>query len=454
MSLHERIEKDRENIIQTAVDLIRIKSVEDTPAENCPFGKGAADALHKCLEIADSMGFKTVNVDNMVGYCEYGEGDEMIAVLGHVDVVPEGDGWSVPPYEGVIKDGRLYGRGSIDDKGPVAASLHALKAIRDEGLAVGKRIRIIFGTNEETGSKDMKYYVEKGGELPVMGITPDGEYPIINGEKGIINTQWEKVLSKYSSFKSLKCGIAHNVVPAHAYAEIYSNEKIIAAAEKINFQRVAIEKKDGFISLEAQGVGAHGSTPEKGINAIGLLFKALALLPLEEEDNKFVSFINEYIGMESDGKPMGINLRDELSGGLTFLLGIMEKIENKVIFKINMRYPVTCSYEECFPRFHSIMTENGFNEMETTHKNKLYIDPEHTLIKKLSKVYEEETGEKTKLLSIGGGTYAKAIPNTVAFGPVFPGQDIVEHKPDEYIEIESLIKNTKILASAMYELAK
>jgi len=368
------------------------------------------------------MGFTAYNAENMVGWCEYGKGEEMVAVLGHLDVVPEGEGWNYPPYGGMVENGKLYGRGTIDNKGPVIASLYALKAIRESGVRLSKRIRIIFGLNEETGSKDMKYYVDKGYELPVMGFTPDGEYPIINGEKGIVTVAYSfRLDSSKKRIRRIKGGIAPNVVPDYAYAELDYPEAERKAACRTADDNVRITELQDGLKVEAWGVSAHGSTPEKGENAIGRLVFALDKLQLQGKSAEFVSFIKRSIGMETRGHSLGIYIKDDISGDMIVNLGMIEADCQKVIVRINMRYPVTCTFEGFFGTLRGKMAEGGFKEISLVHKHSIYMPPEAPLIQKLSAVYEEQTGEKATLLSIGGGTYAKAMPNIVAFGPIFPG---------------------------------
>jgi succinyl-diaminopimelate desuccinylase len=206
--------------------------------------------------------------------------------------------------------------------------------------------------------------------------------------------------------------------------------------------------------VEAWGVNAHGSTPEKGENAIGRLFLALAKLQLSGTSGQLVDFMNRMIGIETRGHSLGIYMKDDISGDMILNLGMIESDSKDVAIKLNLRYPVTCTFEGFIGTLRKKMAEGGFEEISIVHKKSIYMPPETPLIQKLSAVYEEQTGEKATLLSIGGGTYAKAMPNIVAFGPIFPGDDILEHKPDEYIEIEKLIRNAQIIASAMYELAK
>lgn len=185
MTLKEVLAQEKENLLCSLRECVRIRSVREEAEEGAPYGRGVRACLDYTLSLAKSLGLHCGELGHQVGWCEYGEGNEMVAVLGHLDVVPEGDGWTVDPYEGVIRDGKIYGRGTMDDKGPTIASIYALSAIQRLGLPVRRRIRVLFGTNEETGSADMKYYRANGGEIPVAGFTPDGEYPLVNGEKAL-----------------------------------------------------------------------------------------------------------------------------------------------------------------------------------------------------------------------------------------------------------------------------
>lgn len=456
--LDEKILSMKEEIISGVQGSISIKSIEADEKDGMPFGEGIQDALEHCLKLSEALGFKAVNVDNMAGYAEYGQGEEMVAVLGHLDVVPEGSGWTYPPYGGEIHDGKLYGRGAIDDKGPTIGALYALKAIKELNLPLRRRVRVIFGLNEEAGSKCIKHYVDHGGEIPVAGFTPDGAYPIINGEKGIVTCRYGRKLSKAgnATIVSIKGGTVVNAVPDYAEAVFMMPEEMKEAAGKLalGMQEIKTEDKEGLFTISSFGVSAHGSTPEKGRNAISQLLLFLGKLGLGGDTGEFVDFLNNYVGLEVNGDSLGIFMEDAVSGKFTFNLGKIEGDSDEIVIGINMRYPVTKTYEEFIGTFEEKMRLGKMEQVSLVHKKRLYVSPESELIKKLSRVYEEKTGEKAELLSIGGGTYAKAIENIVAFGPIFPDQPVVEHMPDEYIEIDSLIKNVQIMAAAIYELAK
>ena len=239
--------------------------------------------------------------------------------------------------------------------------------------------------------------------------------------------------------------------PAYAVAELACPTE---AAGKIALDKVTVTPIDGGIRIEAAGVSAHGSTPEQGENAIGRLALALSQLPLDGDLADCMAFLADRIGLETRGESLGLAMRDDLSGDLTVNLGVAAFAEDTLSLTLSVRYPVTKTYDMAHPRLERAFSLGGFHETKMKHKAAIYMPPESELIRKLAKVYEEQTGDKAVLKSIGGGTYAKSIPNLVAFGPVFPGDEIREHKPDEYMEVERLLQNAEILAAAIYELAK
>ena len=341
-------------------------------------------------------------------------------------------------------------------EGPCFAALFALAALRDSGLPLKRRIRLLFGCNEETGSADVKYYLANGGEAPVMGFTPDGEYPVINGEKGIINTTFSRTYTQSGDLKllSIHGGTAPNVVPSVASAKLRCSPELADRISSLNAPKVCFTPTDYGLFVEAEGVSAHGSTPGLGENAIGRLIQTLDTLPFTGEVADAIHFLAVTLGMETDGRSAGIYLHDDVSGELTLNWGTLDADEDKMTMKINYRYPVTKSYADCGPIFNEKFTASGFTIDHEVHKEKLYIPEDSQLVQTLLKVYREQTGLNGSAKSIGGGTYAKVLPNTLAFGPIFPGDEVREHKPDEFIEISKLMKNAQIIAAAMYEMAK
>lgn len=459
MELAKLVEKNREAMVRTLQGAVRIKSVQEEALPGKPFGQGPARCLAYMLEEAEKMGFRTCNVDNYMGWCEYGEGPEMVAVLGHLDVVPEGDGWTRDPYGGETDGTNVYGRGTMDDKGPTTAALYALKALKDSGVPLKRRIRILFGTNEETGSRDMQQYLEQGGEIPVCGFTPDGEYPVINGEKGIINVTFEREYDQTGPLflEGIKGGSAFNVVPALASAILRCEPaEGIRLLEKYGEKdpKVWWEVIPEGLKVTAQGVQAHAASPEKGENAIGRLLAALAPLPFDPALHQTLAFLGEKIGLEVHGESLGICLEDPESGKLSLNMGVIQGDAGKMTLKINYRYPVTKSYGDCAPKLDAQFADAGFQKVSEAHKKALYVDPRTDYIQTLLQVYGELTEFAPKTICIGGGTYAKSIPNIVAFGPIFPGDTVREHLPNEYWEIDKMVLNARIYAEALYRLAK
>lgn len=463
MDLNKKIDELKDELVSSTQEILKVKSVEETALDGMPYGLGIGKALECALDISSKLGFKTVNLDGYVGYAEYGEGEEYVGILGHLDVVPEGDGWEYPPYGAEIHDGRIYARGSLDDKGPIMAALYGLKAIKDSKLPLSKRVRIIFGTNEETGSKEMKYYLKKE-KPPVSGFTPDAEYPIIFAEKGLTIFNLVKDLKMKPGgelhVKYIKGGQRPNMVPDYCEAAIETSDPSrlvnnIEALSSQNNYKVRVEQQDNQVIIKSYGVSAHGSTPQFGFNAIMQLFELLEKLPVGNSDiSDFIVFMNKNVGFDVYGERFGVGLDDKVSGKLSFNVGVINMDEDRVSVMLNLRYPVTFKLEDMMNPFNARLEGTGIRVEDFDHQEPLYFPEDHPLIKTLQRVYTEQTGLEATLLAIGGGTYAKEMPNIVAFGPIFPGKPDLDHQANEYIEIDDLVLNAKICAHAIYELAK
>lgn len=462
--LAEKVNGIKDDLVAAIQESLRIRSVGEDPAEGAPYGEGPRKALDWTLDFAAKMGFRTKNVDNVAGWAEMGAGDEMVAVLGHLDVVPEGKGWTVDPWGGELKDGMVWGRGVLDNKGPVMTALFAAKALFDAGLKLKRRVRIIFGTNEERGSSCMKRYVELGEELPAAGFTPDADYPIINAEKGIITYTLSMPFAPSGDMKiiSLEGGVAANVVMAEVTAVMEDprpecRARILAAAgawKGPEGSSLSASEEGERVTLLMKGRPAHGSTPEKGINALACLADFMKEVRLKGEQGEFFSAFNSRVGFETDGKSLAVAMEDEVSGPLTACVGVVKAEKGRVSFTINMRYPVTAKEQDITGPFEETFRGADMAVESVSKSLPLYMPPESRLIKALQKVYAEETGQEATLLAIGGGTYAKTMPNVVAFGPVFPGQDYKIHEEDERWAVEDIMKNAHIMARALAELAE
>ncbi|SKC85512.1 dipeptidase PepV [Maledivibacter halophilus] len=462
MNLEQKVEEMRDEIIGSTQEIIRLKSVKDSPKDEMPFGQDIHECFMHALNLSEKVGFKTKNIDNYGGHAEFGDGEEVVGVLVHLDVVPEGDNWTYPPYGGEIHDGKIYGRGTIDDKGPAVSALYAMKAIKESGLKLNKKIRIIFGLDEESGWDSLKYYLTKEN-APDVAFTPDADFPAIHGEKGILIfdiTKRFKKNYKDNGIKVLKIkgGNRPNMVPDYCEAHLISDSSIkekLEAYKENNKIKLEIEEKEDTIIIKSYGVSAHGSLPEKGENAVSQLILFLNSLNLAEGDaSDFIKLYSEKIGMEYYGESIGCGFKDDPSGNLIFNAGVIDLDEKGVKLTVNIRYPVTYTHTEVIEGMEKELKDTGFDIVVLENMDPIYLPKEHEVIQKLMKVYREFTGDDSEPITIGGGTYARSMENAVAFGPLFPGQPELAHQKDEYIEIEDLIKITKIYANALYELAK
>ena len=456
-----KLDENRAQMIQSLQEIIRIKSVNAPADGDMPFGKGIQDSLAYMLALGDTLGFKTKNVDNYAGYIEFGEGKEMVGILCHLDVVPEGDGWSHGPYSGDIVDGKLYGRGTLDDKGPAISSLYAMKALMDSGFKPDKRIRLILGTNEESGSKCIKYYLEKE-EKPTVAFSPDADFPVIHGEMGIISFDFAMPFEDMEpdggiEILSIKGGIASNMVPDYAEAKIIENipvEAIVKAFSESRNTRIEYEKHSDYTLLKSYGTSAHGSTPNRGLNAISQLICLLDLLDIQIGDqSNFIRFLANRIGMAYDGEKLGIQLYDAYNT-LVLNLGLIDIDQNQGRATINIRFPITEKESKIKSSLESLLRGSLINIENWKCSQPLFFQPNHPLVKTLMDVYIEKTGDKdARPITIGGGTYARSLPNAVAFGALFPGAEDTMHQKDEYICLDDLDRMTDIFAEAIRRLA-
>ena len=459
------IDSYKEEIVKSTQEIIKIKSVEGEALPNMPFGEGPYKALEHALELSRELGFETKNLEGYAGYAEFGQGEETVGILVHLDVVPEGEGWTYPPYGGEIHDNKIFGRGTIDDKGPAISTLYAMKALKESGVKLNRKIRIIFGTNEETGWGCMDYYF-KHEKAPTIAFTPDADFPVIYGEKGIIVFNLEQKLNSNNccgtKIIELKGGNAANMVPDHAEVTLEMEETEAFHSKCISYIKdkdypVSIHLENNIVKITAKGISAHGSTPEKGENAISYLMDVLGnCLGGECDLCDFINLYNERIGFKHYGEGIGCGFEDDVSGKLNFNPGLIKLENNKIILTINVRYPIKSSATEVYDGIRGNLKGTKLDLVEGKGETKpLYVPEDNFLVQKLMEVYREETGDvNSHPITIGGGTYARAMENAVAFGPMFPGQPDVAHQKDEYISIDHLMKITKIYAHALYELTK
>lgn len=444
--IHNYIVSEKDSLISLVSELVSVRSVMSDAAENAPFGKENARVLDIMLGHCRHLGLKTVNIGNAIGYADFGD-DPGLAVLCHLDVVPEGEGWKADPFTLRCENDRLIGRGTSDDKGPAAAALFAVKAVMELGLPLKKGIRLIFGTNEENGSADLNYYLREE-KMPPMVFTPDGEYPVINIEKGMIRLRLSCDMPDNSLVISFSGGSVINAVPASAEAAL---RNIIPVPEE-KFAGTSFEcaRENDFFSVRARGVSAHASTPESGKNAVTALLGLIAESFPECEEIIRLSELFPY--GETDGSSLNAAEKDDISGELTAVLSILELKDNRLSAYVDVRFPVSCTSSRVIGNISRTAAEKGFGCEVILADEPHHTDENSPFVRTLLKVYGEIMNVEAKCIAIGGGTYVHHIDGGVAFGAQFPGEDVNMHGAEEYITIEGLLKNAEIMANAMTEL--
>lgn len=406
--------------------LVAIDSVLDEKGQ-APFGQSVQKALETVVEIAKNLGFETmIDPEGYYGYAEIGEGEELFGVLGHVDVVPVGDlnNWDSDPFELTEKDGKLYGRGTTDDKGPLLASMYALKAILDEGYKLNQRVRFIFGADEESLWRCMKAYTKKE-ELPNMGFTPDSSFPLTYAEKGLI--EFYLHTNEESSIR-LEGGGPLNAVPEQARVDY--DEEVENALKELgyNYKREADD-------LVVYGKAVHAMAADQGENAI--VYAAEALHKAGKR-NTMVDFIVDVLANPNGEGIYGV-VEDDVSGKLMLTVGNVEFTENAQKVGIDMRFPVSYSREFIDEGLKEIGSKHQVEVEDYDYLPSVYLERDSELVKSLMKAYQDITGdmESEPRLS-GGATYARAMENIVAFGALLPGKEETEHQPNENIVIEDM----------------
>jgi succinyl-diaminopimelate desuccinylase len=427
------------------VELVHIPSVCNEGVGGFPFGPGIDQALHKALQISAELGFKTHYGDGgYYGYAEVGQGSEMLGILGHLDVVPAGKltDWARDPFDPYEKDGLLFGRGTQDDKGPLLASMFAVKALIDAGVKFNKRVRFIFGTDEETLWRCIRRYKEKE-EKPTMGFSPDARFPLIYAEKGLLQFTLE---GKNQTELRLVGGSAFNAVPDSMYYDGVMHEELVDKLDELGF---AYEwKEDG---VEVKGKAAHAMIPEEGINAIDRLCVALRAIGIR---SKAIDFIAQEIGEDPYASRIVGECSDEPSGKLKFNIGMINIGEIEQI-SVDTRIPVTVSKDEVVKKIKAAAARYGLEYKEFDWLAPLYLPKNHPVIVTLMDVYHRQSGDKvSEPISLGGATYARAFDNCVAFGPLFPDERLTEHEPNERAILDNLYLAMKIYAYAIYELTR
>lgn len=466
---------DKDDMLRALQELLKIKSITGRTEE-------IITALNTYLALGRKMGFTAHNYDGLGGTIEFGDGQETIGIIVHMDVVPEGTGWNYPPFAGHIQDGKIYGRGAIDDKGPAISALYALKAVKDAGIEPKNKVQLIIGLDEEGIWNTTPELLKKIKE-PDFSFVPDSIFPIVCAEKGLIWLELKvcfqsSILSEEEAKQaSSPCenssdndtfihikqirggGESLNIVPDHCEAVLEFSggqdndngieEKLSSFIQETGYD-IQLEHCGTEIKVISFGKSAHAFNCQEGRNAINQLILFLNYITLDRKQKKFIRLYADKLGKDCFGEALGLTCQDDLTGKLTLSPGYIEMDTESVTLKMDIRFPASESVASIQTKIESAFKD--FNAEITLYDSleSLHFPEDDPHVRKLLTVYQDHTGDKeARPLGMGGTTFAKAFQRAVAFGPSFPGMAKVEHQPDEYMEIAHLLKCTEIYAQAI-----
>ena len=413
-------------MIDVIKELVSIESISDKQAGCFPYGEGTAKALDYLLKKAQGFGFSIKNADYRYGYAEIGEGEKLIAILAHLDTVPAGNGWEFPPFAGTEVNGVLYGRGVQDDKGPAVAALYAMKDLLDSGYPIKKRIRLILGQDEETGdNEDIKAY-HQAEEMPDLGFTPDGAFPVVYGEKGLM-IMGLSIPREKAGIDEIEGGRAINMVA--------------------DFCRAVVDGEE----LTAVGHSAHGSLPWEGKNAISIM---MDLLSRRDGAPYLAKAYMDLIGFSLHGEKMGLGYENSGEDGLSMNVGRIEMEKDQVVLYLDLRLPVDASAEDILEKIKRKVEPWGITAWSRFQLPSICTDKNSPMIQALLRAYRSEAEEETEPIMAPGSTYARHMDNIVAFGPYFPNLPCTEHEANESMAIKDLFRLRSIYRKALEELLK
>ena len=444
----EIAKKHQEEYVTLVKQLLKIPTVLETYDPNsktAPFGKDIKKALDFMLKTGEKDGFTVKNIDNYAGHIEMGEGEEVLGVLGHLDVVPAGGKWHNPPFSAYEADGKIYARGAMDDKGPTIAAYLAMKMIKEKGIKLNKKVRLILGCDEESGMRCIKRYLEQE-KMPEIGFAPDAEFPLIYAEKGIYSFDFEGEFED-DLIASLKAGERYNVVPDECVVVVKKN------LQKEFIKYLQDTKTHGKVYKDTYtvfGKNAHAAWPHLGNNAIYLMVNFLK----QYTDSPLIQFIDKNLSGDHYGKKLGIEIFDREMKELTLNTGFVSYDGLKSRLGLNIRYPKNYDFVKGEKKIIKAGSEYQLSYKLAGNSTPHYVSPEDELVKSLHEAYKKYTGDHdSKIMSIGGGTYARILKKAVAFGPNLPGKEDLAHQPNEYLVIKDMIIAAAIYAESIVMLA-
>lgn len=457
------IAEHRQEFIDDVVAQVRIKSVAEKNSSVKPYGQGCLNALHAMLELGDRYGFVTQNYENYMGSINMGGQGETIGFWGHLDVVPEGGDWDFPPYEGIVKNGMIIGRGAQDNKGQTMAVFYVLRCIRELGIPLRHNLKLFLGTNEEQGMEDMDYYLSKGYEVPAFSIIADSNYPVCYGEKGIITALLFSNKAFSEDVLRLEGGVADNVVPDRAVAELRKNDRVQAALDILH-HHFAVEEYEDYIAITAIGSAGHMAFPQSSVNAISVLTKGLLESGvLSEEDEKILRFA-DIVNADCYAEALGVACEDRDSGKMTCVGSMISLQEGRICLTVNIRYPITGIAEKILADIQFLCEKHEYKMISRRVDPAHHFPLEHPVVSILADNFNRIMSADLKPFVLPGGTYSRKLPNSISYGMGFSG-DLMQytdvnrsifrpghggaHGPDEATVIDLLLQSIKIFVMGL-----
>ena len=494
------IDSMKDEMLEDVKTLVRIDSEKGDAAGDKPFGEGPAKALKAASGMMKKYGLRITNYDNYVVAGDFGPADKELDILAHLDVVPVSKDWTVTqPFEPLIRDGKIYGRGTSDDKGPAVAALYAIRAIHDLHIPLKKGVRLILGSDEECGSADLEYYYSKEKEAPCT-FSPDANWPVINIEKARLALPFhaefnlketENKEKAGADIVSITAGTKVNVVPGSASAQVAgisfedlqkyaqkaaettkavytlsegcepaandqpeTNDQLAANNQPAVNGQPGIKSASAVWKIDVKGQTAHASTPEKGNNALTALLTLLSCLPLKDtRANKTIRGISQLFAHGvTDGSSQGIAMSDEKSGSVTITLNMLSFDGHTLTGAYDCRAPLCATDENLTEVLREHLRENGL----TMDKGKMtpahHVPADTPFVKTLLETYEEYTGKPGRALYTGGGTYVHELKRGVAFGCESEDVDNHMHGDDEFMVVDMITLSAKIFAAAILKI--
>lgn len=460
--MEDWVQSKRAEFIQDVTDVCKIRSVSSAPVGDKPFGEGCHQMLLTALELAEKYGFRTKNYDNYCGSAVYGENPngDSIGIIGHMDIVPEGNGWTKDPFEPYVSDDGKYifGRGTADNKGPALVGLYAMRFLKEHGVKLTNDIMLVFGLSEETGMQDMPEFLKRE-KAPKWSLVPDAKFPIGHAEKGFVRSQF----SSYpvgDELVDIYGGEVVNSVPDKAYAVVKGCEIETVKNNLAGMQNIEVVPDENGVRFLASGTSRHCSTPHGAINANDVLVKALlqsgAVHGKTKEALAFISTLTE----DYDGVPMGIACEDDISGKLTCVFSWIRKKGDKIFIQPDIRYPVKADQKWLMEQAPKALIAAGFTVEKLDNSAAFYFPLEHPVVDKMIEVSREVLGmPDIPPLVLDGGTYARKLPNAVSFGVTVPDRVRLfgfekggAHQADEYGDIPNLLKSMKVYIKTLIEI--